>query len=206
MDFPGIADLVGADVACRDRYEMNSQFALFDLIAVIASALAVIVVLSFCASVYLRRSAGLPDKDVVYEDTMGANESGAHGEILFSRRYGLSGKPDYLLEDEEGLIPVEVKSGNAPRNQQPHRSHLMQLAVYFVLVEDALRSPAPYGLIRYNDRTLRIENTDELREDLFSVITEMTVTLARNSARRNHDQARRCAGCSLAEACDERLA
>jgi CRISPR-associated exonuclease Cas4 len=73
------------------------------------------------------------------------------------------------------------------------------------LVEDALRSPAPYGLIRYKDRTLRIENTDELREELFSVITEMTVALARNSARRSHSQARRCAGCSLADACDERL-
>jgi CRISPR-associated exonuclease Cas4 len=185
---------------------MNFHYSLFDLIAVIASALAGIVVLSFCASLYLRRRSGLPDKDVVYEDTMGADESGARGEILFSRRYGLSGKPDYLLEDDEGLIPVEVKSGNAPRNRQPHRSHLMQLAVYFVLVEDALRSPAPYGLIRYKDRTLRVENTDELRDDLFSVITEMNLTLARNSARRNHDQVRRCAGCSLADACDERLA
>jgi CRISPR-associated exonuclease Cas4 len=179
---------------------------LFGLITLIASALAVIVVLSFCASLYLRRRAGLPDKDVVYDDMMGPNESGTRGEILFSRRYGLSGKPDYLLEDEEGLIPVEVKSGNAPRNRQPHRSHLMQLAVYFVLVEDALRSPAPYGLIRYKDRTLRVENTDELREDLFSIITEMTVTLAQNSARRSHDQARRCAGCSVADACNERLA
>jgi CRISPR-associated exonuclease Cas4 len=193
---------------------MNSQSAsfgsldlsgLFGLIAVLTFALAAVVVISLSGSLYLRRRAGMPRKEVVYDDVTDEKD-GAVSETLFSRRYGLSGKPDYLLEDEEGLIPVEVKSGTAPRNRQPHRSHLMQLAVYFVLVEDALHSPVPYGLIRYKDRTLRVENTDELREELFSVITEMTVTLARNTARRSHNQANRCARCSLAEACDERLA
>lgn len=151
----------------------------------------------------LRRRSGLPGGEIVYEDT-----SGAESEVLVSTNYGLRGKPDYLLDadDAEGLVPVEVKSSPMPRNGKPYPSHLMQLAVYFLLVEDVLEEPAPYGLIRYRDRTLRIENTDELREQLLDVVEEMQAILQDGAAQRNHNQPRRCAGCSVAYTCDERLA
>ena len=151
----------------------------------------------------LRRRSGLPAGEIVYEDTSGDNS-----EVLYSANYGLRGKPDYLLEDEdgEGLVPVEVKSSVAPRNGKPYPSHLMQLAVYFLLVEDVLEEPAPYGLIRYRDRTLRVENTDELRAELLEVVEEMQTILQGGEAYRSHNAARRCAGCSVAYACDERLA
>lgn len=150
----------------------------------------------------LRRRSGLPAGEIVYEDT-----SGDDSEVLYSANYGLCGKPDYLLEDEDGdgLVPVEVKSSAAPRNGRPYPSHLMQLAVYFLLVEDVLEEDAPYGLIRYRDRTLRVENTDELREQLLDVVAEMQAILQDGEAYRSHHSARRCAGCSVAYACDERL-
>ncbi len=185
---------------------MSQPSSLFSLLVVITLALAVTAIVCLGVSRYLRRRSGLPDNEVVYEDTTGADTAEPDGDTLLSKRYGLSGKPDYLLEDEDNLIPVEVKSGRAPRNGRPYQSHLMQLAVYFLLVEDVLRRPAPYGLIRYSDRRLRVANTGELREELFSVIAEMNVALTENSAQRSHDQARRCAGCSMAYACDERLA
>ncbi len=151
----------------------------------------------------LRRRSGLPAGEIVYEDT-----SGDDSEALFSQHYGLQGKPDYLLDEEDGdgLIPVEVKSSAAPRNGRPYPSHLMQLACYFLLVEDVLDCPAPYGLLRYRDRTLRVENTNELREELLDVLDEMREILQDGEAQRSHNQARRCAGCSVAYACDERLA
>jgi CRISPR-associated protein Cas4 len=149
----------------------------------------------------VRRMSGLPQVRVIYADS-----PSDEGEVLVSRRYGLSGKPDYLLEGEcDGLIPVEVKSSNAPRSGNPHRSHLMQLAVYFLLVEDVLQQQAPYGLIRYRDRTLEIANTPELRSDLLDLIDLMSQQLLLTEVRRSHTQRTRCAGCSLAEICDERL-
>jgi CRISPR-associated exonuclease Cas4 len=149
----------------------------------------------------LRRLSGLPQGQVIYADS----PSDA-GEVLISRRYGLSGKPDYLLEAKsDGLIPVEVKSGIAPHLGQPYRSHLMQLAVYILLVEDVLQRQAPYGLIRYRDRTLEIANTPELREELLGLVDQMREQLSLSEVRRSHNQRSRCAGCSLAEICDERL-
>lgn len=144
----------------------------------------------------------MPKGEIVYEDA-----SGLAREPLFSKRHGLSGKPDYLLKDRDGsLIPVEVKSGYAPRGGQPYDSHLLQLAAYFLLIEDVLRRPTRYGLIRYRDRDLRVANTDELREDLLDAIAQMRMLLAHGDAHRDHNQKRRCAACSMAHACDERLA
>ena len=149
----------------------------------------------------LRRRSGLPEGEIVYAD------AGGDARVLVSQRYGLRGKPDYLLEEGPGrVIPVELKSGLIPRSGRPHRSHVMQLAVYFLLVEEVLHKDVAYGLVRYKNGSLRIENTDRLREELLDVIEEMRAVLADDDAPRNHNQASRCRACSMAYACDERLA
>ncbi|MCI0662871.1 MAG: Dna2/Cas4 domain-containing protein [Acidobacteria bacterium] len=179
---------------------MDQTIALNSLIILIV----IFVALSIICLILSRISqwmSGLPRGQVIYADS----PSDA-GNVLVSRRYGLSGKPDYLLEDESnGLIPVEVKSGIAPRTGQPHRSHLIQLAVYFLLVEDVLQREVRYGLIRYRDRTLEIDNTPQLRDDLIDLVDRMRGQLSLNEVRRSHNQRSRCAGCSLAESCDERM-
>lgn len=149
----------------------------------------------------LRAVSGLPKGKVVYEDV-----SGLARQPLYARALGLAGKPDYLLRDAQGnLIPVEVKSSAAPRGERPYKSHLLQLAAYFVLVEETFDSPVPYGLIRYRNRTVEVANSRELRTQLLNVLAQMRRLLARDTAQRNHQQAQRCARCSMAHACDERL-
>ncbi len=166
--------------------------------AILLAALAILIIY---ISARLRRRSGLPDGEIVYQDA-----SGLAKESLYSKRYGLKGKPDYLLKDRSGnLIPVEVKSTNAPRNSQPYESHLLQLAAYLLLIEETLERPAPYGLIRYRDRTIRIDNTDELIDELIEVIDEMREWQQEESVPRSHDDPRRCRNCSMAHACDERI-
>jgi CRISPR-associated exonuclease Cas4 len=169
----------------------------------IGLAFVLLLVAAFCLLVAqtLRRRSGLPAGEIAYEDM-----SGAASAELYSATYGLSGKPDYLLETDDGLVPVEVKSSHAPRNGKPYPSHVMQLAVYFLLVEEDLDELPPYGLLRYRDCTMRIENTKRLRKELLAVVAEMQALLEDGEAQRSHQIARRCAGCSVAYACDERLA
>jgi CRISPR/Cas system-associated exonuclease Cas4 (RecB family) len=146
----------------------------------------------------LRRRSGLPAGQIVYDDAGGQASA-----VLVSERYGLRGKPDYLLRDTArgGLIPVEVKHSRAPRSGQPYPSHRLQLAVYLLLVEDVLGEAAPYGLLRYHDQTLRVA-----REELLAVLAEMrALQKSGRVAHRDHAHAQRCAGCSLAQQCDERL-
>lgn len=148
----------------------------------------------------LRQRSGLPDGAIIYTD------AGKNTRTLVSHRYGLRGKPDYLLNADNGrVIPVELKSGRMPRNGRPHRSHTLQLAVYFLLVEDVLRREVAYGLVRYKDGSIRVEHTDKLRAELLAVVEEMRETLVDRAVQRNHNQAYRCHTCSMAHACTERL-
>ncbi|MGH9752899.1 MAG: CRISPR-associated protein Cas4 [Blastocatellia bacterium] len=167
----------------------------------IALLLLVIGAVLLAVSRRFGRKSGMPPGEVFYEDA-----SGQAQEQFFSKRLLMAGKPDYLIKDRNGdLIPVEVKSSNAPRAGRPYESHLMQLAAYFLLLEDVLQRPVPYGLIRYRNRTLRVANTDELRARLMEAIAQMRGLMARDVARRSHNRAQRCSRCSVAHACDERL-
>jgi len=175
---------------------------LFLSLFIAALVIAMLALAMLAHSGRLWRQSRLPKGEIVYEDA-----SGLAKEPLYSKRLDLSGKPDYLLKDQGGsLIPVEVKSGYAPRDDQPYDSHLLQLAAYFFLIEDVLQCSTPYGLIRYRNRDLQVPNTDELRKKLMDTIAQMRTLLVRGEAHRGHDQAQRCARCSLAYVCDERLA
>lgn len=175
---------------------------LFFTLFVASLVIAILALAMLTHSGRLWRLSRLPKGEIVYEDASGLAKA-----PLYSKRLDLSGKPDYLLKDRDGsLIPVEVKSGYAPRDDQPYDSHLLQLAAYFFLIEDVLRRPTRFGLIRYRNRDLRVANTDDLREKLMNAIAQMRTLLVRGEAHRSHDQEQRCAKCSLAYACDERLA
>ena len=177
----------------------QSIFSTFLLVALLLLAVGMILL---AVSKRFGRKSGVPQGEVVYEDV-----SGQAQEPFISKRLLMAGKPDYLMKDRNGdLIPVEVKSSNAPRAGRPYESHLMQIAAYFLLLEDVLQRPVPYGLIRYRNRTLRVANSDELRARLMEVIAQMRRLIARDVARRNHNRAQRCSRCSMAHACDERLA
>jgi len=58
-----------------------------------------------------RKAAGLPGGRVIYTDTHGWGEV---EKPLFYQALGLTGKPDYLIQQHGQIIPVEVKSGRAP--------------------------------------------------------------------------------------------
>ena len=148
-----------------------------------------------------RAASGLPRGRVTYTDT------GAWGrpeKALFSRQFGLTGKPDYLVADGARVIPVEVKSGHAPT--QPYASHILQLAAYCLLVEEHYDRQPPYGIIKYANRTFQVPYTAELEKRLLDTLEEMRADLAHGDAPRSHDEPHRCRACGHREQCDERLA
>jgi CRISPR-associated exonuclease Cas4 len=161
------------------------------------------------------RSTGLPEGELVYSDTGFAvgkiaparlNAEGERQErALVSRRYGLTGRPDYLVRTRDGIIPVEVKSARRPAGGRPYHSHLMQLAAYCLLVEDALGARVPYGVVRYADAEVRVEYTDELREILLETLEEIREARDAEDVHRSHDERRRCASCGYRDVCDESL-
>lgn len=149
---------------------------------------------------FARRETGLPAGRVSYVDT-GAWDRCERP--LFSSRHRLTGRPDYLVQSSEGLIPVEVKSGVAPA--QPYPAHLLQLAAYCLLVEDQeLRAP-PYGILKYDDRAFEVDYTPALRAGLLDTLDSIRYDLGVGDVDRSHDDPARCRGCGYRDRCDQRL-
>jgi CRISPR-associated exonuclease Cas4 len=146
-----------------------------------------------------RHLAGLPPGRVVYADT---GDWRSPDEPFFSAQYGLTGKPDYLVETRAGVIPIEVKSRAAP--SQPFPSHRLQLAAYCLLVEDAKGQAPSHGLIRYADAVFEVDYTPALRRELLGLLDAMRRS-HRGDVSRSHNEARRCAGCGYRPACDQSL-
>lgn len=147
---------------------------------------------------------GLPGRQVLSAD-VGAEFP--QSRPISSERYGLTGKPDYVVRVVDGVVPVEIKSGNCPRSGRPHDSHMYQVAAYCLLVEEAFDSNVPYGLIRYDDRNIRVEYTPALRTELLGIIEE--IRFARKSSREqhiSHDHYGKCRACGYRETCRESLA
>jgi CRISPR-associated exonuclease Cas4 len=147
-----------------------------------------------------RVRTGLPSGRVIAADV---GEWQRLDRPLFSHKHQLTGRPDYILADGADLIPVEVKSGNAP--DSPYRSHLLQLAAYCLLTSEMSGRDTPYGMIRYADQTFKIPYTSQLEEQLLETMVHMRDDLMDRDAHRNHNDPRRCAACGHRDHCDVAL-
>lgn len=149
----------------------------------------------------LRAEADIPAGKVIYTDsgTWFGND-----DVLASRHFRLVGKPDYLVEDDEGMIvPVELKSKKAPA--EPHEGHIFQLAAYCLLVEENYGVRPDYGIIQYKDKSFRLDYSYELEEDLLDVLADMRTDLEEPTVNRDHTDWLRCSRCGLRGACNQRL-
>lgn len=147
-----------------------------------------------------QKATGLPSGQVIYTDTR------AWGKVekpLFYAALSLTGKPDYLIEKDNQIIPVEVKSGRAP--EAPYDSHIFQLASYCLLVEKNYGKRPPYGIIHYEDKDFSIRYTKELETALIELIADMREDDFKKEVERSHNQPSRCQRCGYQNRCEESL-
>ncbi len=147
-----------------------------------------------------QRASGLPGGRVVYTDTGGW---GRLEKPLFDARLGLTGKPDYLLEQGELIIPIEVKTGRTPA--APYDSHIFQLAAYCLLVQRTYGKRPTHGLIKYPNRTFQVDYTPQLERELLLLLDEMHLSQRKRALPRSHEQPARCTRCGFRNICDDRL-
>jgi CRISPR-associated exonuclease Cas4 len=166
----------------------------------IALVLFLLAVIFFWQSFRQRRAAGLPGGRVIYSDT---RAWGPVEKPLYDNALGLTGKPDYLVEQNGRLIPIEVKSGRAP--EAPYDSHIYQVAAYCLLVERTMGSRPPYGIIHYTDRDFAVDYTRDLENALLDILADIRRDERREEVNRSHDSPGRCAKCGFRNVCEEKL-
>lgn len=147
-----------------------------------------------------QKATGLPGGQVIYTDT---HAWGKVEKPLFYAALGLTGKPDYLIQKDNQIIPVEVKSGQAP--EEPYDSHIFQLASYCLLVEKNYGKRPPYGIIHYENKDFSIRYTKELESALIELLADMREDDFKKNVSRSHEQVSRCKRCGYQNRCEESL-
>jgi len=117
--------------------------------------------------------------------------------LLVSSTYQMHGKPDFVYKQfDNTYLPVELKHKESKR---PHLGDVMQLASYFILVEENY-GVVKRGLLQYKNRTFYIRNSKRLRNKLLKQIAEMN-RLEEGEAvkgfKKNENKCRSCAHRSI---------
>ncbi len=123
---------------------------------------------------------------------------------LFSKRYRISGKPDYIIKKDEHQIPVEVKTG---QHHEPKKNHVFQLAAYCQILEENYGGFVPYGILVYSDTSqqYKIPFDPKIRFELESAIKKMRRILKTKKTARNHNDLYKCRSCSMRSYCDKKI-
>lgn len=105
--------------------------------------------------------------------------------LLFSEKYNLQGKPDYIYKKGNKYLPIELKSGKIRSEPFPHKGDMLQLIAYFLIIEDIYKKRPKYGKIIYSDYTFVIKNTYFLRNTLLKTVKNMRLMLKTGEGKPN---------------------
>lgn len=141
-----------------------------------------------------RRTLGLPEGELVYEDVDG------QGEILSSNIYPLVGKPHYIIRLADGrLVPVAVKTNVSETAPQPQ--HELQLAAYCLILEDYAELPPTYGILRYAESEFTIDYTIPLKKKVVRLLDEMERCTEQQPPPLKNQKAAKCRACMFQAIC-----
>ena len=175
------------------------------MLAILALVLIFFALLLLWQARQQRRAIGLPGGRLIYSDTSNWQPQ---EEPLYDSGLGLTGRPDYLIEDGSMIIPVEVKSSHPPH--APYDAHIYQLAAYCVLVEKVYGVRPNYGVLHYaggaqSSRTFAVDFTAQLEQGVLDLLSAMHAQEKRQQVGRSHDSRARCKACGYRSICDQKL-
>ena len=106
----------------------------------------------------------MPGFTLIYADQkQSGKKSEGFGKLLYSAKYDLRG----------AIVPVELKSGSIKDDPLPHPGDLLQLAAYFLLLEDIYGKRPPYGWLKYSDYMFYVRNTRKIRKEVKQTMADM---------------------------------
>jgi CRISPR-associated exonuclease Cas4 len=137
-------------------------------------------------------------EQVVHVDT------GRNDRTLTSHRYGLTGRPDFLLEENGECFPMERKSRHLT-DRGPYDGERLQLAAYCLLLEEDTAQPVRRGRLEYVNRTVDIPFDTALRAALLETLDALKQHQHARDVRRSHAHPARCCACGFRARCAESL-
>jgi CRISPR-associated protein Cas4 len=119
----------------------------------------------------------------------------------------LTGIIDQIEEYEDGIVPIELKTGKMPK-EGVWPGHKIQLAAYALLLEDLQGNEIKEGFVHYLDADERrqVVINPFLKEEVIELRKKVISTLDSNKIPEICENMRKCAVCGLKKQCfDEKL-
>ncbi len=148
----------------------------FVLFCIIAAVICILLYFSKKTVKKKNASYNMAGWRLVYSDKAEEKEEGVdYGLILYSQKYDIQGKPDYIFKKSfgRGIMPVEIKSGKIGNESMPHYGDYLQLCAYFLIIEDVYGIKPKFGKIIYKDYMFVIRNGYFARRDITKVLARM---------------------------------
>ncbi|MCX7820193.1 MAG: CRISPR-associated protein Cas4 [Brevinematales bacterium] len=122
---------------------------------------------------------------------------------VFSKKYGLIGEIDMVLNDGEFIYPVEFKT----HGHKPEKSHILQLVAYGLCLEEETGLKFQIGFIAYRDenKVHRIEANEEHRTKVIRIAEEIKNNIERRIHPDTPATANQCVQCEWVNFCNDRL-
>ncbi|MFT9494356.1 MULTISPECIES: CRISPR-associated protein Cas4 [Bacillota] len=122
-------------------------------------------------------------------------------ELLVSEVYQIDGKPDYIFKQPFGhLMPLELKRKKLI-GSDPYLGDVMQMAAYFLLIEENYKKKPRYGIIEYKNKKCLIRNSFLLRKRLIRQINEMKQVKEQEYVKGFRKNKNKCTNCSHRPIC-----
>jgi CRISPR-associated exonuclease Cas4 len=114
----------------------------------------------------------------------------------------LKGKIDRIENFNETIVPVELKTGSAPK-EGVWESHLIQIVAYMMLLEEKLGKPTAVGKVRYfkNNIEREVHINPFLREEVKKLVKEVQDFLEKQNLPDFTKNKTKCVSCGLKEDC-----
>jgi len=114
----------------------------------------------------------------------------------------LKGKIDRIEKHNETIIPVELKTGNVPK-EGVWESHMIQIAAYMLLLEDVLGKKTVVGKVKYikNNILREVHMNPFLKEEIRRLVKEVQEFLAKQDIPDFAKNKKKCESCGLREDC-----
>ena len=145
----------------------------------------------------VKKTYKIPDGKITYSDL------NKPAKPYFSKKYRITGKPDYIIKRNKHFIPVEMKTS---MHDKPQKNHIFQLAGYCHLLEENYGGFVPYGILVYNNRIdHKIPFDPKIRFELESTINKMRQVIKSGNVIRDHSDYYRCKRCSMNTYCEFKI-
>ncbi|MBW3010921.1 CRISPR-associated protein Cas4, partial [Candidatus Woesearchaeota archaeon] len=122
--------------------------------------------------------------------------------FVSSKELELKGKIDRIEKHDDKIVPIELKTGKAPR-ESVWEGHLIQIGAYMMLLEEQFQKPVNDGMVEYLTEKIKrpVKMNPFLKNDILKLKEEVKELLASDKLPEITENKNKCKICGLRDEC-----